>query len=191
MKRVLTGVKASGIPHLGKYYGAIRPALELAARADVQGLYFIADYHALTSVHDRGELDRLIRGIAAAWLAFGLDPDRALFYRQSAVPETFELTWILACFTSKGLLNRAHAYKARVEEAVRKQLDPDALVDSAQLPLVSEPKLAWRIVTVPAPVPRSNRIERRLSRAWPPRSPRSASRSFRACGPIGSSQCSV
>jgi len=129
MQRVLTGIKPSGIPHLGNYYGAIRPALALAERADVQGLYFIADYHALTSVHDRAELDRLIRGIAAAWLALGLDPARVLFYRQSAVPETFELAWILACFTSKGALNRAHAYKARVEEAVRKQLDPDALVD--------------------------------------------------------------
>lgn len=129
MQRVLTGIKASGIPHLGNYYGAIRPALALAARADVQGLFFIADYHALTLIHDRAELDRLIREIAAAWLAFGLDPTRVLFYRQSAIPEIFELAWILGCFTSKGQLNRAHAYKARVEEAQRKQLEPDALVD--------------------------------------------------------------
>jgi tryptophanyl-tRNA synthetase len=129
VKRVLTGIKASGIPHLGNYYGAIRPALALAAREDVQGLFFIADYHALTLIHDRAELDRLIREIAAAWLSLGLDPARVVFYRQSAVPETFELTWILSCFTAKGLLNRAHAYKARVEEAQRKQLDPDALVD--------------------------------------------------------------
>ena len=129
VKRVLTGIKASGIPHLGNYYGAIRPALELAARADVQGLFFIADYHALTLIHDRAELDRLTREIAAAWLAFGLDPERVVFYRQSHVPEIFELAWILSCFTSKGQLNRAHAYKARVEEAQQKQLEPDALVD--------------------------------------------------------------
>jgi tryptophanyl-tRNA synthetase len=129
VKRVLTGIKASGSPHLGNYYGAICPALALAARDDVQGLFFIADYHALTLIHDRAELDRLIREIAAAWLALGLDPARVVFYRQSAVPETFELAWILACFTSKGQLNRAHAYKARVDEALAKQLDRDALVD--------------------------------------------------------------
>jgi tryptophanyl-tRNA synthetase len=128
--RVLTGIKASGTPHLGNYFGAIRPALALAARPDVQGLFFIADYHALTLVHDGAELARVIREIAAAWLAFGLDPDRALFYRQSAVPETFELAWILSCFTSKGQLNRAHAYKARVDEAVARELDRDALVDA-------------------------------------------------------------
>jgi tryptophanyl-tRNA synthetase len=127
--RVLTGIKASGSPHLGNYYGAIRPALALAARADVEALFFIADYHALTLIHDRAELDRLIREIAAAWLAFGLDPARVLFYRQSQVLETFELAWILSCFTSKGQLNRAHAYKARVDEAQKKQLDADALVD--------------------------------------------------------------
>ena len=129
MKRVLTGIKASGSPHLGNYYGAICPALALAARDDVQGLFFIADYHALTLIHDRAELDRLIRGIAAAWLALGLDPARVVFYRQSAVPETFELAWILSCFTAKGQLNRAHAYKARVDEALGKGLDRDALVD--------------------------------------------------------------
>ena len=129
MKRVLTGIKASGSPHLGNYYGAIRPALALAAREDVQGLFFIADYHALTLIHDRAELDRLIREIAAAWLSLGLDPARVQFYRQSAVPETFELAWILSCFTSKGQLNRAHAYKARVDEALAKELDRDALVD--------------------------------------------------------------
>lgn len=129
MKRVLTGIKASGSPHLGNYYGAIRPALALAAREDVQGLFFIADYHALTLIHDRAELDRLTREIAAAWLALGLDPARVQFYRQSAVPETFELAWILSCFTSKGQLNRAHAYKARVDEALAKELDRDALVD--------------------------------------------------------------
>jgi tryptophanyl-tRNA synthetase len=129
VKRVLTGIKPTGSPHLGNYVGAIRPALELAVRPDLQGLFFIADYHALTTIHDREELDRLTREVAAVWLAFGLDPARVLFYRQSAVPETFELAWILACFTSKGWLNRAHAYKAKVAEAAARGADPDALVD--------------------------------------------------------------
>jgi tryptophanyl-tRNA synthetase len=129
VKRVLTGIKPTGSPHLGNYVGAIRPALELAARADLQGLFFIADYHALTMIHDREAMDRLTREVAAVWLAFGLDPARVLFYRQSAVPEIFELAWILACFTSKGWLNRAHAYKAKVAEAAARGADPDALVD--------------------------------------------------------------
>ena len=129
MKRVLTGIKPTGSPHLGNYVGAIRPALEVAARDSLQGLFFIADYHALTTIHDREELDRLTREVAAVWFAFGLDPARVLFYRQSAVPETFELAWILACFTSKGWLNRAHAYKAKVAEAAARNTDPDALVD--------------------------------------------------------------
>jgi tryptophanyl-tRNA synthetase len=109
--------------------GAIRPALELAARDDLQSFYFIADYHALTTIHDRGALDRLTREVAATWLAFGLDPKRVLFYRQSDVPETFELAWILSCFAAKGLLNRAHAYKARVAENARAGVDPDTGVD--------------------------------------------------------------
>jgi len=129
VKRVLTGIKPTGSPHLGNYVGAIRPALELAARDDLQGLYFIADYHALTTIHDREALDRLTREVAAVWLAFGLDPARVLLYRQSAVPETFELAWVLACFTSKGWLNRAHAYKAKVAEAAARGVDADALVD--------------------------------------------------------------
>jgi tryptophanyl-tRNA synthetase len=129
VKRVLTGIKPTGSPHLGNYVGAIRPALELAARDDLQGLYFIADYHALTTIHDRAALDRLTREVAAVWLAFGFDPSRVVFYRQSDVPETFELAWILACFASKGWLNRAHAYKAKVAEAAAKGVDPDALVD--------------------------------------------------------------
>ncbi len=105
----LTGIKPSGEPHLGNYLGMIRPALALAG--EYQTFYFIADYHALTTLHDGGELRRLTRVIAAAWLAFGLDPDRTLLYRQSDVPEIPELAWILSCFTPKGLLDRAHAFK--------------------------------------------------------------------------------
>ncbi len=117
MKRILTGIKPTGSPHIGNYLGAIRPALALANLPDTEALYFIADYHALTTVHDGAALAHLTREVAATWLAFGLDPDKTLFYRQSDVPEIFELSWILACFTSKGWMNKMHAYKARVAEA--------------------------------------------------------------------------
>ena len=109
----LTGIKPTGSPHLGNYVGMLRPALALAER--FTAFYFIADYHALTTVRDREELRRLTHEIAACWLAFGLDPEKALFYRQSDVPEVFELAWVLACVAPKGLMNRAHAYKAAVE----------------------------------------------------------------------------
>jgi tryptophanyl-tRNA synthetase len=106
----LTGIKPTGVPHLGNYVGAIRPAIELAL--DYDAYYFIADYHALTTVHDSDLLDYYTRSVAAAWLACGLDPETTTFYRQSDLSETFELAWALACVTSKGLMNRAHAYKA-------------------------------------------------------------------------------
>jgi tryptophanyl-tRNA synthetase len=116
MMTVLTGIKPTGTPHIGNYVGAIKPALELAADTSRRTLFFIADYHALTSVENRKELSELTYEVAATWLACGLDPARSLFYRQSDVPETFELSWLLACRSSKGLMNRAHAYKARVAE---------------------------------------------------------------------------
>ncbi|HEX7835827.1 MAG TPA: tryptophan--tRNA ligase [Kofleriaceae bacterium] len=123
-RTVLTGIKPTGSPHLGNLLGAIRPALRLAGDAALRAFYFIADYHALTTVHDRAELRRLTHEVAATWLALGLDPsldpsldpERVLFYRQSDVPEIFELAWILACFTSKGWMNKAHAYKAKTAE---------------------------------------------------------------------------
>ena len=126
-ERVLTGIKPTGSPHVGNLLGAIRPALQLADRGaggEVDAMYFIADYHALTSVQDAARLAHLTREVAATWLAFGLDPDRVTFYRQSDVPEIFELAWVLACFTSKGWMNKAHAYKAAV--AAAKTDDPDA-----------------------------------------------------------------
>ncbi|HEX8107129.1 MAG TPA: tryptophan--tRNA ligase [Kofleriaceae bacterium] len=122
-RTVLTGIKPTGAPHLGNLLGAIRPALRLAGDPALRAFYFIADYHALNSVHDRRELTRLTREVAATWLAFGFDSvlgsDRVLFYRQSDVPEVFELTWILACFTAKGWMNKAHAYKAKTAENER------------------------------------------------------------------------
>ena len=112
-KVALTGIKPTGTPHLGNYLGMIKPALELAR--SYQAFFFIADYHALTTTHDRDQLNHRIYEVAATWLALGLDPERVVFYRQSDIREIFEFEWILACFTSKGLLNRAHAYKAAVE----------------------------------------------------------------------------
>ncbi len=115
-KQVLTGIKPTGRIHLGNYIGAIKPALQLADNESYNTAYFVADYHGLTKIHDKNEMKQLSYGVASAWLALGLDPDRAIFYRQSDVPEIFELSWILACFAPKGLLNRAHAYKSIVEE---------------------------------------------------------------------------
>ncbi len=106
----LTGIKPTGEPHLGNYIGAIRPSLELTST--YESIYFIADYHALTSIRDRSELAGYTRSVAATWITLGLDPTHTVFYRQSDVPEIFELSWVLSCVTGKGLMNRAHAYKA-------------------------------------------------------------------------------
>lgn len=114
MKTVLTGIKPTGTPHIGNWAGAIRPALDLASAKDTRSLLFIADYHALTSQPSADELSELTYDVAATWLALGLDPKKTVIYRQSDVPEVFEMAWILSCYTSKGLMNRAHAYKAIV-----------------------------------------------------------------------------
>jgi tryptophanyl-tRNA synthetase len=125
MKKIaLTGIKPTGILHIGNYFGAIRPALNLAKEYDAR--YFIADYHALNTMKDPKELSALICQVAAGWLAAGLNPDEVIFYRQSSVPETFELCTQLMAFTSKGLMNRAHAYKAAVQENTEKGDDSDA-----------------------------------------------------------------
>ncbi len=123
-KRIsLTGIKPTGTPHIGNYLGAIKPALELAKQYDAR--YFIADYHALNSIRDPQELKNNVYEVAATWLACGLDTDKAIIYRQSSVPETFELSTILMAFTAKGLMNRAHSYKANVAENEKKGKDPD------------------------------------------------------------------
>ncbi|MDR1655895.1 MAG: tryptophan--tRNA ligase [Treponema sp.] len=125
MKKIsLTGIKPTGELHIGNYFGAIKPALELASSYDAR--YFIADYHALNTIKDPAELSSLIRGVAAGWLAAGLDPEKVIFYRQSSIPETFELSTQLTAFTPKGLMNRAHAYKAAVQENGEKGNDPDS-----------------------------------------------------------------
>lgn len=116
MQTVLTGVKPTQKPHIGNYAGAIRPAIEASHQPDTQTWLFIADYHSLNTVHDPKVLNEMIYEVAATWLACGMDPKKTLFYRQSDIPEILELNWILSCFTPKGLMNRAHAYKAKVQE---------------------------------------------------------------------------
>ncbi|HEX4509645.1 MAG TPA: tryptophan--tRNA ligase [Burkholderiaceae bacterium] len=113
--RVLTGITTTGTPHLGNYVGAIRPAIAASRRPGVESFLFLADYHALVKCDDPARVERSRLVLAATWLAAGLDPDRVTFYRQSDIPEIPELTWLLTCVTPKGLMNRAHAYKAAVD----------------------------------------------------------------------------
>jgi tryptophanyl-tRNA synthetase len=115
-RRVLTGITTTGIPHLGNYVGAIRPAIEASRDPSNESFYFLADLHALIKCHEPKRVDESRRAIAATWLALGLDTDNSVFYRQSDIPEITELTWLLTCICSKGLMNRAHAYKASVQE---------------------------------------------------------------------------
>ena len=124
--RVLTGITTSGTPHLGNYVGAIRPAVRASLQPGVQSFYFLADYHALIKVGEPERIARSTLEIAATWLAAGLDPQRVTFYRQSDIPEIPELTWFLTCMAGKGLLNRAHAYKAQVDKNLAGGADADA-----------------------------------------------------------------
>lgn len=124
-QRVLTGITTTGTPHLGNYVGAIRPAIQASQRADVQSFYFLADFHALIKCQEPDLVHQSTREIAATWLALGLDVSNAIFYRQSDVPEIPELCWVLTCMAAKGLMNRAHAYKASVDANVANGDDPD------------------------------------------------------------------
>ncbi len=125
MEVVLTGITTTGAPHIGNYVGAIRPAVAASHRDDVGAYYFLADYHSLVKGSDPAKVAQSTLEIAASWLAAGLNPD-SVFYRQSDVPEIPELAWILTCMTAKGLMNRAHAYKAAVDEnEARGNRDPD------------------------------------------------------------------
>lgn len=135
-KIALTGIKPTGNPHIGNYFGAIKPALELANEFETR--YFIADYHALNQTKDPQLLREQIYEIAAAWLACGLDPKKNLIYKQSAVTQTFELNTILLAFTPKGLMNRAHAYKAMVQNNKNNGKDPD---DGVNMGLFTYPVL--------------------------------------------------
>lgn len=124
--RVLTGITTSGTPHLGNYVGAIRPAIAASRAPGTESFFFLADYHALIKVAEPARVQRSTLEIAASWLACGLDPERVWFYRQSDIPEIPELTWLLACVAGKGLLNRAHAYKAATDRNREAGEDEDA-----------------------------------------------------------------
>jgi tryptophanyl-tRNA synthetase len=124
--RYLTGITTTGTPHLGNYVGAIRPAVQASRRPGTENFYFLADYHALIKCDEPARIQRSTLEIAACWLAAGLDAQRVFFYRQSDIPEIPELTWLLTCVTGKGLLNRAHAYKAAVDKNTASGTDPDA-----------------------------------------------------------------
>jgi tryptophanyl-tRNA synthetase len=128
--RFLTGITTTGTPHLGNYVGAFRPAVEASRRPGTENFYFLADYHALIKCDEPARVQRSTLEIAACWLAVGLDPDKVFFYRQSDIPEIPELTWLLTCVTGKGLLNRAHAYKAAVDKNTNAGLDPDVDVSA-------------------------------------------------------------
>ena len=123
--RVLTGITTTGIPHLGNYVGAIRPAVQASRNPDTDCFYFLADYHALIKCDDPTRIQRSTLEIAASWIAAGLDVNKVTFYRQSDIPEIPELTWLLTCVTGKGLLNRAHAYKAAVDKNQAGGHEPD------------------------------------------------------------------
>ncbi|MCM2341302.1 tryptophan--tRNA ligase [Rhodoferax sp.] len=129
IERFLTGITTSGTPHLGNYVGSVRPSVRHSLRTGVESFYFLADYHALIKVDEPARIQRSTLEIAASWLACGLDPDRVVFYRQSDVPEIPELTWFLSCVLGKGVLNRAHAYKAAVDKNTAAGNDPDADVN--------------------------------------------------------------
>ena len=126
-ERFLTGITTSGTPHLGNYVGSIRPSIAASLGCNAESFYFLADYHALIKTGDPERIQRSTLEIAASWLAAGLDPERVTFYRQSDIPEILELCWLLTCVTGKGVLNRAHAYKASVDknEAAGNDLDAD------------------------------------------------------------------
>ena len=123
--RFLTGITTSGTPHLGNYVGSIRPAVRASLTPGVESFYFLADYHALIKVDEPARIQRSTLEIAASWLAAGLNPERVTFYRQSDIPEIPELTWFLTCVTGKGILNRAHAYKAAVDKNTATGQEPD------------------------------------------------------------------
>ena len=125
-KRVLTGITTTGIPHLGNYVGAIRPAIAESRASGEESFLFLADYHGIIKCHDPEQIHRSTLAVAATWLACGLDPETITFYRQSDIPEVPELTWIFNCVCAKGLMNRAHAYKASVDANLAEgNTDPD------------------------------------------------------------------
>ena len=127
-KRILTGITTTGIPHIGNFFGAIKPAIELSGSNDAESFLFLADLHAIIKQNDHSAIEDSVKNVALAWLSAGLNPDNTYFYRQSDIPEISELAWILGCVTSKGLINRSHAYKAAVDQNKANNLDDDKAI---------------------------------------------------------------
>tara|TARA_A200000113_G_scaffold19985_1_gene17317 strand:- start:861 stop:1868 length:1008 start_codon:yes stop_codon:yes gene_type:complete len=127
-KRILTGITTTGIPHIGNFFGAIKPAIELSDSNDAESFLFLADLHAIIKQNDHSAIEDSVKNVALAWLSAGLNPDNTNFYRQSDIPEISELAWILGCVTSKGLINRSHAYKAAVDQNKANNLDDDKAI---------------------------------------------------------------
>ena len=127
-KRILTGITTTGIPHIGNFFGAIKPAIELSGSNDAESFLFLADLHAIIKQNDQSAIEDSVKNVALAWLSAGLNPDNTNFYRQSDIPEISELAWILGCVTSKGLINRSHAYKAAVDQNKANNLDDDKAI---------------------------------------------------------------
>ena len=123
--KVLTGITTTGTPHLGNYIGAIKPAIKASQSPDLDSFFFLADYHALIKTTDHNLIHQSTKEVAACWIALGLNTERAIFYRQSDIPEIPELSWLLSCVAAKGLMNRAHAYKNRVQNNLTNKEDSD------------------------------------------------------------------
>lgn len=160
--RCLTGIKPTGYAHLGNYFGAIKPAIEMADNETLDCFYFIADYHALTTVKTKEEMQDYTYNIACTWLACGLDPSKVVFFKQSDIPEDLELNWILCNLTPKGLMNRAHAYKACVEQNALKGEDTDAGVNMGlyNYPiLMSADILLFNATTIPVGQDQTQHVE--------------------------------
>ena len=128
-KVVISGIKPTGIAHIGNYFGALKPAVEMAQNSEYDCYYFIADYHALNYIKNSEELKNNTKDLVCTLLAIGMDAKNIVLYKQSDIEEVTELTWLLSNVTPKGLLNRAHAYKAKVEESTNNGDDPDSLVN--------------------------------------------------------------
>jgi tryptophanyl-tRNA synthetase len=137
--RSLTGIKPTGAPHIGNWLGAIQPALDLSKEGE--SLYFIADYHAMTTTPSAEALKEGTLSVAATWLALGLDPNEVVFYKQSDVPAIFELSWLLSCFTPKGFMNRAHGYKDKVSKNQEIGKSDSTLDDGINMGFYSYPVL--------------------------------------------------
>ncbi len=134
MSSVLTGITTNGAPHLGNYVGAMRPAIELSKKS--KSFIFLADYHSLIKQQDPKLTHQSTLSIAAAWIACGLDLKNTIFYRQSSIPQIMELNWILSSITPKGLMNRAHAYKAIQDATSGKDKDKNVQMGLFNYPIL-------------------------------------------------------